>query len=130
MRRRRPFSLVLAIFLLTLPASARAQDDWGLTRERGGGGASTTRPRGGGGARRPRGPRTETPEAPASDRSALLTERYLRVLESEPADGFALDRLIELHRERDGSDRALRELLEARASGENGWSGRIVAARS
>ncbi|AKF05613.1 TPR repeat protein [Sandaracinus amylolyticus] len=125
-RRRRPFSFLLAILLLTVPASSRAQDDWGLIRERGGGGSTTTRPRGGGGARRPRA-EPRTPEvAPPSDRSAVMLERYLRVLESEPSDGFALDRLIELHRERDGNDRALRELLEARATGENGWWARML----
>jgi HEAT repeat protein/predicted Zn-dependent protease len=111
-------SILVAILIAAPARSASAQDDWGLTRERPPA-TQRERPRRSGGARRPR---TGTGTgAAASDRGAIMIERYLRVLEAEPADGFALDRLIELHRERDGHDRALRALLEERAAAPDGW---------
>jgi tetratricopeptide (TPR) repeat protein/HEAT repeat protein len=120
---------------------ARAQDDWSITREPRGSSPSSRPsrpsrpeqprrprlPRNGGGPRRPpREPRVEpapnpsTTEAPppgaGGARNDVLIERYLRVLEADPREGFAFRRLVDLYRERDGNvDRLVAE-LEARAN--------------
>ena len=103
--------------------SASAQDDWGVTRDR-----RPPRDRTGRERATPRertGPRerpARTPpgrsESPPADRSELLLQRYLRVLEADPADGFALDRLLELQRARDGTIDALVAALTQRVASE------------
>jgi tetratricopeptide (TPR) repeat protein/HEAT repeat protein len=107
-------ALPLALVALAAPPRSAAQDDdWGLTRER----AAPSRPRTTGPRRAPRAT-TERPAAETGDRDALLAERYLRVLDAEPSDGFALDRLIELERARAGSTDALVARYRARIESE------------
>ena len=115
---------VLALGLGLLPApSARAQDDdWSITRP--------DRPRGD----RPRGdrPRGDRPrgDRPRGDRPrgddgagrgpAALRERYLGIVLSDPRDGFAMDRLLSLYREGEGSLDGLTTLLAQRLLTESG----------
>ena len=90
------------------PSALSAQDDWGLTRERRPN--RPAQPRRPGGARRPRRPAGDgdAASAPASpDRTAVLIERYMRVLEADPRETFAFHRLLDLYRERDGNIDAL-----------------------
>ena len=86
---------------LCLGAPEARADDWDIA----GGG---NRPRGG-----QRGGRGRTPRQPSTttvppDRDAVLLERYLGIVLADPQAGFALDRLIELRRTRDGGLEALR----------------------
>ena len=102
-----PLLVGLCVSTSVTPASAQ---DWSLTRP--------DRPRSGGRRRPPERPRRGAGEEPEAGptRTEVLAERYLRVLEADPSDGFAFQRLVDLHRERDGNVQALREHLEARLS--------------
>lgn len=100
--------LFVVSLAIAVPMPALAQDDWSLTRERG-----PRRP-----PRRERGPRRERPVRPPPqaqtepvERSDVLIERYMRVLESDPRETFAFRRLLDLYRERDGNiDRLVADL--------------------
>lgn len=89
-------------------STARAQDDdWSVTRE------EPTRPRRGERPpRRARPPRTGA----ASEDAGNLRERYLGIVLADPRDGFAMDRLLALYRDGDGSLAALTTALEAHAT--------------
>ncbi len=47
------------------------------------------------------------PEPQSNDRNSVLIERYHGILDRQPTEGFALQRLLELYRERDGGVDAL-----------------------
>lgn len=111
--------VMLAAPLVCIEAPAVAQDDWSITRQPRS--PATTRPR----ARRPgarRGtPRAARPPAEASaaregERTEALIERYMRVLESDPRETFAFQRLLDLYRERDGNIDRLVQELDARVA--------------
>ena len=97
------------------PSAASAQEDWGLTRDRRPNRPS--QPRQPPGARRPRRPSGDGGDAAAAssggDRSAVLIQRYMRVLEADPRETFAFHRLLDLYRERDGNiDALVRDLTQ------------------
>ncbi len=99
---------LLVVTPLAGPEAARAQDDWGLTRER------PRRPE-----KRPARPRVRRPDparppAAGADRTEVLVRRYMRVLEADPRESFAFERLLDLYRERDGNIEGLVRELEAR----------------
>ncbi len=98
MRRK---ALLLAVLLW--PALVRA-DDWSLTRPA----APPARARG------TRPPPSAKP-AKASEQPQRLRARYLHVLLAEPAQAFALERLLSLYRERDGNLDGLAAELAQRA---------------
>lgn len=106
---RRDAWLVALGLALAVPGPASAQE-WGLTRSRGAGGER---------GRRAREPRVRTPATQAQgttaapDRDAVLLERYLGIVLADPQAGFALDRLVELRRTRDGGLEGLRADLTA-----------------
>ncbi len=116
--------LLLAIGLLATTPAALQADDWGLTRERAP--KRSTKPK----RAAPRGSR-----APTSDGDAVMRERYLRMLLRQPLESFALERLLALHRRRDGNLDALARDLEQRSTAEPKrvalWllRGRVEAAR-
>ncbi len=113
-----------------LEQHARAQDDWSITRPGG------PRP----GARRPGGrspghgrtatrsvqattiPAPAAPNAEAARRDAMIA-RYRRVLDAEPTAAFALQRLFDLARERDGG---LDGLVAAIAAEPPGYASRML----
>jgi tetratricopeptide (TPR) repeat protein len=101
-RARRSACLVVALLgalALEPPGRAGAQDDWALERDEG-----RTRER----PRRVRRPARERTSRPAAD----LPARYLAIVLADPRDGFAMDRLLALHRAGAGLD-ALIATLEA-----------------
>lgn len=106
-------ALVLLAVLLGMPAGARAQDDWGLTRPHGGGHSPAPHPRGEHPRVAPHATAPESRDAETARRDALM-QRYLHVLDVAPGDGFALERLTALYRERDGNIDGLRRELVAR----------------
>ncbi|MEM9194683.1 MAG: HEAT repeat domain-containing protein [Myxococcota bacterium] len=53
-----------------------------------------------------------------ADRNTVLIERYHGILEANPAEGFAFDRLLDLYRERDGNIDAFVTWLEGRRAAE------------
>ncbi len=121
--------LVLATVLVGEVSAARAQDDWSLTREPRLGSPRerrTPRPRRGrsshrrrSGRARPRHvarPAHEAAQTEAPDRTDVLIQRYLRVLEADPRQTFAFRRLLDLYRERDGNIDRLVEDLSARVA--------------
>jgi tetratricopeptide (TPR) repeat protein len=119
-------------------ATARAQDDWGITRDRTKRPANPDRPRNPRTPRNPRNPATpnprnppapETEAQPAADtgRTAVLIQRYLTILERDPREGFAFQRLVDLYRERDGNiDGLVREFEERVARDPNAFAPRML----
>lgn len=112
---RRAVVLGLCV-LLAAPGGLRAQDDeWDIRRddaprERPSGGRGGRGGRGGGGGRR----HVEEPATAEPADGAALRERYLRIVLADPRDGFAMDRLLALYRERDGSLDGLRTEMRER----------------
>lgn len=115
---------------------ARAQDDWDIRRPpRPGGPVGAARP---GGAARPAdrgrpGQGARAPDAGGAPRDARaiardrMIARYFAILESDPSASFALSRLVELHRERDGGlDELLAALERRRASDAAAFAPRLV----
>ncbi len=127
--------LGLAILLLSPPTVAFAQG-WGLTREprtnmgrssmgrssmgRSSMGRSSMGRSSMGRADRGDGRQAAEDRQDESRRSAVLIERYLAVLSADPRESFALTRLLDLYRERDGNVEGLiteiRRRMEADAS--------------
>jgi tetratricopeptide (TPR) repeat protein len=117
--------VLLTAVAIAAPPIARAQDEWGLTRERG----PRRPPRD---RARPRVPRDRParrpppdapPDAPPREepaqRTDVLIERYMRVLESDPRETFAFRRLLDLYRERDGNIERLVADLHARIAADD-----------
>lgn len=96
-------AFVLVASIQPLPAHG---DDWSIRRER-----PTRAPA------RSAVPRRATPRAEEGNAAAArptdLLERYRRVLGANPGEAFALERFLELHRERDGNLDGLVAALEA-----------------
>jgi len=63
---------------------------------------------------RPARPRRPRPAAADTDRTDVLIQRYLAVLEADPRESFALSRLLDLYRERDGNVEGLIREVTAR----------------
>ncbi|MBX3274777.1 MAG: HEAT repeat domain-containing protein [Sandaracinaceae bacterium] len=125
---------VLALALVGVAPPVRAQDDWGLTRERPGRATPPGRPArpAAGRPRGPRPPRTvraapQAQETPGEERDAVLVGRYLAILERDPSEGFAFRRLVELYRTRDGTvDGLARTLRERLADDEAAYAPRML----
>jgi tetratricopeptide (TPR) repeat protein/HEAT repeat protein len=134
-RRFWVFAVLLVVAALLAPPVAVAQDDdWSLTRE-----PARRRPSAGGEGRprglRPTGARRRSPaderssvrsSAHSSEHTELWIDRYLQALEREPTDEFALDRLVELYRGRDGSTEALEDRLAARLADPAAYAPRMI----
>ena len=137
--RRLGIALGAFVFLalLGLDAPAVRAQDWGLTREpRGGGVRPTGRGGSSGGSRAGAGRAgagragagragagragagragvggdSQAPPGEGGERSDVLIQRYLRILEADPRETFAFRRLLDLYRERDGNiDRLVADL--------------------
>ncbi|MFW6051386.1 MAG: HEAT repeat domain-containing protein [Myxococcota bacterium] len=119
-------ALVLAVAAFGLPigipSAARAQGDWSITRER-----EPPRRPARGRSRRARPQRRPDGDRGGRDRSEALIERYRRVLDSNPTDAFALRRLLDLYRERDGNtDAFVEELEKQREDDEEAYGPRLI----
>ncbi len=119
--------------LPTVPATAHAQDDWGLTRQRGGRDRARprrpSRPARGQGRRRPRGERAQPqgPQREAPERADVLIQRYRRIVEQDPRETFAFRRLLDLYRERDGNiDRLVEDLRAQIAADGEAYAPRMM----
>ncbi|MEO0326942.1 MAG: hypothetical protein AAF447_28635, partial [Myxococcota bacterium] len=109
-------------FALLFPPPPAAAQGWGLTRDRGSM-RSSMRARGmRAGATMRRRPasamRTPPPREAPGDRTEELLVRYRRILDADPRETFAFQRLLELYRERDGGLDALVADLEAERAGD------------
>jgi len=154
--RAQPLAVFFGALLLAggVAPRARAQDDWSITRP-GGTRPGGTRPGGArpGGARpggtRPGGPHGARPggtrpggvlpaqpnppgaaaaTAEAARRDAMIA-RYRRVLDGDPSAAFALQRLIELVRERDGGIDVLVTSIEQEVAAQaNVYGSRMILA--
>lgn len=114
---KRFVALFFALLVLVPAQGAFGQDDWGITRP-GRPTRPTRPPRPHGGVRPPRphgGTTQATPEQTPDRHSNVLIERYLRILEANPGEAFAFQRLLDLYRERDGNIDGFLHELEERA---------------
>ena len=91
-------ALSLSGWFVAVPARTVAED-WSLTRERPARGAVA--------------PKRARPQGPARTRRDVLMARYRRILERDPGQAFALERWLELYRERDGGLDKLAQELQA-----------------
>ncbi len=111
--------VILALGLLgagLVAPIALAQDDWDITRDS----RPQTTPR-----RTPRAPHNTGP-TPAIDRAPMM-ERYLGVLAHDADQPFALQRLLDLYRQRDGNlDRLVVDLEERIARGRSAYDYLVV----
>ena len=89
-----------------LPADARAQDDWSLTRSR-----TSNRSQRSSGAARAR-KRTGTSRSSPQQRQHVFIARYRRILATNPMASVALARLLSIYRERDGNIEKLLDEVE------------------
>jgi cellulose synthase operon protein C len=122
----RAVASVILAGILSLPmlcGRAVAQDDWSIQRER----PAPRRPSKPRRPARPSAPRGGQEGAASGDRSEVLLARYHRVLESKPDDAFALQRLMDLYRERDGHvDALVAQLEERRAEDAHAYGPRLI----
>ena len=81
---------------------------------------------------RPSTPRTPRPASPPSSAPSqdTLIQRYFAIVLSQPGEAFPLERLAQLHRERDGNLAKLIAALEERAAsqGPDQWSAKLALA--
>jgi cellulose synthase operon protein C len=104
-------SLIAGLLLVpSFPEGAAADDDWGIQRDRPA--PERRAPRRAPARPRPSRPAASPADAEGRDRTDVLMARYRKVLASKPDDDFALRRLIDLYRERDGNVDALIDELE------------------
>jgi len=77
----------------------------------------------------PRTPRPASPPSSAPSQDALI-QRYLSIVLAQPGQAFPLERLAQLHRERDGNLAKLIATLQERAAspGSEQWSAKLALA--
>ena len=100
--------VVIGFLMFEVGLSRTYAQQWGLTRDRQPSRMNMRPSRGSSMRQRARQPRP----VHNRDRTDVLIARYRAILERNPAEGFAFERLLSLYREKDGNIDALLHLLE------------------